>query len=257
MKNGFLLLLGLILARQGTAQPLHFAGLFPAYSQTGILHKKLLYNFYLSSTIDAFSQTVENVHYPATNLQVYLQPGLIYRLKPHLQVGAAYAFVKHNLFGLRVNENRLFVQGIYTHRLPSGTLAHRLRYEERYPFNLKTQRGSKASLFRYQLGYNLPLYDPKTRKHGFYASASHEFFLCLTGATNSPISSKNAFNGENWSYVGAGYTFRKAGRLELGYMLQNLVRNARKEHRYLHLLQVSYNTTFNLEDFMVWLYTPY
>jgi hypothetical protein len=239
------------------AQPLHFFGAFPALSQTGTIHKKFLYNVYLSSTIDAFDQTVENIRYPATNLQWYVQPSVLYKLRPDWQAAVGYAYVRHNLFGLRVDENRLWAQTVYNHPLAEGRLAHRLRYEERYPLNRKTSVQSKATLFRYQLGYNLPLYDPKKQKHGFSISASHELFLCLTGATNSPISSKNAFCGENWSYVGVGYALAKTGRIEAGYMHQNLVRNPQRDHRYLHLFQVTYSATFHLDDLMVWLYTPY
>ncbi|GAB3935415.1 DUF2490 domain-containing protein [Larkinella terrae] len=256
MKPVFVILLTLSIHGLA-AQPLHFFGVFPSVSQTGTIHSKFLYNVLASSTVDAFNQTVENVHYPATQLQLYVQPGIIYKLKPDWTAALGYAFARHNLFGLRVNENRLWAQTGYNHPLPIGRLTHRLRYEERYPLNKKTDIQSKATLFRYQLGYNLPLYDLKKQKQGFSLSATHEFFLCLTGATNSPISSKNAFCGENWSFVGVGYTTAKTGRIEAGYMLQNLVRNPHRDHRYLHLFQVTYSATFRLDDLMVWLYTPY
>ncbi|KAA9349203.1 DUF2490 domain-containing protein [Larkinella humicola] len=256
MKPIFFLLLTLSIPRLA-AQPLHFVGVFPALSQTGTLSKKILYSVYASATIDAFDQTVENIRYPATNLQLYVQPGIVYKIKPDWQAAVGYAYARHNLFGLRVNENRLWAQTVYNHALPKGRLAHRLRYEERYPLNLKTNIQSKATLLRYQLGYHFQLYDSKTQKQGFSISASHEVFLCLTGAKNSPVSSKNAFCGENWSYAGVGYTTAKAGRIEAGYMLQNLVRNPQRDHRYLHLFQITYHSTFRLDDLLVWLYTPY
>ncbi|WP_063672873.1 DUF2490 domain-containing protein [Spirosoma panaciterrae] len=241
------------------AQDWTFYGFFPAISQSGNIGKKLQYNAYISSTIDAFHQTIAEKNYPATALQYYLQPSLSYRLLPNVQIGVGYAYVKHNLFGLHVNENRLWVQAVATHDAPAlGRLkvSHRLRYEERYPLNMKSNQWSYATLFRYQIGASLPLYDPKVNKTGFYASVSNEAFLCLTGAINSPISSKNAFYGENWLYGGLGYNTRKFGKIELGYMFQNLIRNPQQDHRYLHLLQATWSTTFDLSEIGVWLYTP-
>ncbi len=241
------------------AQDWTFYGLFPAISQSGNITKKLQYNLYFSSTIDAFRQTVETKEYPATALQYYIQPSLTYKVLPNIQVGLGYAYVKHNLFGLHVNENRLWAQVVATHDVPmlgQTKLSHRLRYEERYPLNMQTSQWSYATLLRYQVGFTLPLYDPGLKTKGFYASASNEIFLCLTGAKNSPISSKNAFYGENWLYGGAGYNTGKFGKIELGYMYQNLIRNSKQDHRYLHLLQISWVGSFDLSDIGVWLYTP-
>ena len=258
MRIGLLFLL-LVTSRICFAQDWAFFGFFPTISQSGSLGKKMQYNFYLSSTIDAFHQTVAEKEYPATALQYYIQPSLSYKFSPNVQVGVGYAYVKHNLFGLHVNENRLWAQAVAAHDVPilgRTKLSHRLRYEERYPLNMKTNQWSYATLFRYQLGATLPFYDPKVQKTGFYASASNEFFLCLTGAINSPISSKNGFYGENWLYGGIGYTTRKYGKIEVGYMYQNLIRNPQQDHRYLHLLQATWFANFDLSEIAVWLHTP-
>ncbi|MGF7214320.1 hypothetical protein GGR92_000460 [Spirosoma lacussanchae] len=175
------------------------------------------------------------------------------------QLGVGYAYVKHNLFGLRVNENRIWAQVLSTHPVPQlGQLrmSHRLRYEERYPINKRTNQWSYAQLFRYQVGFNYPLYNPNAQKTGLYAAASNEMFLCLSGAKNSPISSKNAFYGEDWIYAGLGYNTGKYGKLELGYCYQNLIRNRAQDHRYLHLLQFTWATNFDLSAIGIWFYTP-
>lgn len=242
-----------------SAQDWTFFGFFPAVSQSGNLGKKLQYNLYASATIDAFHETIAEKEYPATALQYYLQPSLSYKFSSWLQAGLGYAYVKHNLFGLHVNENRVWAQAVATHNVSAlGRLkvSHRLRYEERYPLNMKTNQWSYATLFRYQLGINVPLYDPKMKAKGFYVSASNEAFLCLTGARNGPISSKNGFYGENWLYGGLGYATGKFGKIELGYMFQNLIRNPQQDHRYLHLIQATWAATFDLSEIGVWLYTP-
>ena len=241
------------------AQDWTFYGFFPAISQSGNIGSKVQYNLYVSATIDAFHQRVESKEFPATALQYYIQPSLSYKFSPNVQAGIGYAYVKHNLFGLHVNENRLWAQVVATHGMPvlgRTKLSHRLRYEERYPLNMRTSQWSYATLFRYQVGFNVPLYDPKVKTKGFYASASNEFFFCLTGAQNSPVSSKNAFYGEDWVYGGLGYNTGRFGKIEVGYMFQDMIRNPQQNHRHLHLIQATWAANFDLSDIGVWLYTP-
>lgn len=257
MKYLLLLYLFFLLCSTSLAQRLPFFGVFPQYSQTGPITKRLNYNLFVSSTIDAFPQTVEKQVFPATNLQVYLQPSLHYKLSPNVQVSVGYAYVKHNLFGLYVNENRLWAQVTGGHSLGGqNRLTHRLRYEERYPLRVSTQQWSYATLLRYHVSVNVPLYDTKKQKTGFFLSASNEAFLCLTGAKNGPISAKNAFYGEDWVSAGAGYNAGKWGKFEAGYMFQDLIRDPAKNHRHLHLLQVSWSTNFSLDGLAVWMLTP-
>src|SRR5919199_2849786 len=122
------------------AQDWTFYGFFPAISQSGNIGSKVQYNLYVSATIDAFHQRVESKEFPATALQYYIQPSLSYKFSPNVQAGIGYAYVKHNLFGLHVNENRLWAQVVATHGMPvlgRTKLSHRLRYEERYPLNMR------------------------------------------------------------------------------------------------------------------------
>lgn len=256
----YVYLLGLLcISSVGLAQNWTFFGFFPTLSQTGDLTKKVQYNLYVSATYDAVRTNIELKEYPATALQYYIQPSVSYKLTPNVQIGLGYAYVKHNLFGLRVNENRLWAQAIATHAVPQLgrlRLSHRLRYEERYPLNTRTSQWSYAQLFRYQTGFTYPLYDPKVKTKGLYATASNEMFLCLSGARNSPVSSKNAFYGEDWVYAGLGYNTGRMGKIELGYCYQNLIRNPAQEHRYLHLMQATWAMNFDLSDIGVWFYTP-
>ena len=251
------LLLSFIFTHSAVAQRWSFFGVFPQYSQTGSISKRLTYNGFLSSTVDAFDRTIGEKQFPATNLQVYLQPSLHYKITPNTQVGIGCAYVKHNLFGLPVNENRLWIQAVTGHPLGFGRLTHRLRYEERYPLNMRTKQWSYAQLFRYHVGFTLPLYDVNIQKTGPFVSVSNEAFLCLSGAKNSPVSSKNAFYGENWTYAGVGYNLgNRLGKVELGYMFQDMVRDPARNHRHLHLAQVTWSTNFSFENLGVWLLTP-
>ncbi|MCY7353380.1 MAG: DUF2490 domain-containing protein, partial [Cytophagaceae bacterium] len=229
----------------------------PAYSQTGPISKRLNYNLFLSSTIDALDQTVDGVAYPATTLQWFAQPSLSYQLSPHSTAAAGYAFVRHNLFDrVHTDENRLWGQVAFNHAAGRGRLAHRFRYEERHPFNRGNHRMSYATLGRYHVGYTLPLSKAKKWEKGWYLTASNEVFLCISGAQNGPIGQKNAFHGEDWMSAGLGYNTGKMGRVELGYMLQTLVWNPRQDLRFLHLVQVTWLTNFRLSGISDWFYTP-
>ncbi len=248
-----------IIALVGRAQNQTFLGVMPIVSQTGSLSERLQYNLFASSTIDALPTTIGTVTYPATNLQVLLQPSLLYKLSPGAQLGVGYAYVQHNIFGIHIDENRVWAQVTLNHALLPllpGRLSHRLRYEERYPFRVTTEQWSYATLARYQVGYTLQLYDPKKSKAGFYISASNEFFFCWKGAKNGPVSAKNAFYGEDWIYGGLGYNTGKFGRIELGYLYQDLVRNPKQDHRYLHLAQLAWHTNFSMKGLETWFYTP-
>lgn len=142
------------------------------------------------------------------------------------------------------------------HNLGLGRLSHRLRYEERYPLRMSTQEWSYATLFRYHVGFTLPLYNTSKQKQGLFLSASNEAFLCLTGAKNGPISAKNAFYGEDWVSAGIGYNTKRWGKIELGYMFQDLIRNPAQDHRHLHLAQINWSTAFNFDGMKMWLLTP-
>ncbi len=253
---GYVFLAVLVFTQAAVGQRMSFFGAFPSVSQTGSIGKRMAYNLYASATIDALPQRINEKNYPASALQYYLQPSLVYKVTPRVQVGVGYAYVKHDLFGLLTNENRVWVQTVLSQPIGPIQTTHRIRYEERYPLNLQNQKWAYATLLRYQVGGTLPLYDTKTRKTGFYASAFNEFFFCLTGANNGPISAKNAFYGEDWVYGGLGYNTGKLGRIELGYLFQDLIRNPAQDHRHLHLIQVSWATNFSLQGLGTWLYSP-
>ena len=246
------------LAEPVNAQTWTFFGLFPQYSQTGPITKRLGYNVFLSATSHATSMAAESPGVSLLDLQYYVQPSLTYKITNNIQAGLGYAYVRHNLFGIRVNENRLWAQALLTHGLTNSRvrMSHRLRYEERYPLRLSTNKWSLAQLGRYHVAATLPFFDPQKQKTGWYAALSNEAFFCFSGAKNSPISAKNGFYGENWSYGGIGYNTGKWGKVELGYQYQNLIRNPEQDHRHLHLLQVQWATNFSLDGLSTWLLTP-
>jgi hypothetical protein len=239
MKKTALIIGLLLVCNIAFAQNLTFYGLLPAFNQTGRISKKLNYNLFVSTTIDAFDENVNGVEYPATDLQFYLQPSIIYVHSPNLNFAGSYTYQRNNPFnGNFVNEHRLWQQVIFSLPISSGRLTNRFRFEERFIENKVTEEYPFSTRARYQIGFNIPLQGWTLDKHEFYFNTYNEFYFSLTGA-------KNATYSENWTYAGCGYDLGKMGRLELGYLFQIAVRNAQQDLRFLNLAQVMWITNFN------------
>ena len=237
-----LLFLGFILLVNITyAQNLTFYGILPAFNQTGRISKKINYNLFFSTTIDAFDEKINNVDYPSTDLQIYFQPSVIYVYSPNLNFAGSYTYQRNSPFNENfANEHRLWQQVIYSLPIYKGRMTNRIRFEERFVEDKKTGTYPFRTRLRYQAGFNMPLQGRTLEKNEFYLNTYNEFYFSLTG-------NKNATYSENWSYVGVGYDLGKMGRLELGYVLQISVRNTQKDLRFLNLAQVMWVTNFNFK----------
>jgi hypothetical protein len=222
-------------------QNLGFYGFLPAYSQTGRITKKIDYNIFLSTTINAFNRTIDKVEYPASDLQLYIQPSIIYKMSPNMNFAGSYTYQRSNpLEKFHVNENRLWEQIIYSHILRKGRMTHRIRFEERFIKNNLTKERPLSTRVRYQLGFSTPLEGKTLDPKEFYFNSYNEFYFSLTG-------NKNATYSENWTYAGIGYNTGKMGKLELGYLLQTSVRDLQQDLRFLNLMQVMWTTNFNFK----------
>ncbi|MFN4147680.1 MAG: DUF2490 domain-containing protein [Runella sp.] len=220
----------------------------------GKLSGKWAYNLNVTSAIDPFGKTVDQKHFPATHTHLVLQGLAVYQIAPRWTAAAGIGYGRHNIFWLRENEPRLLLQSTYQHYWNKIVLTHRMRYEYRHPFNLKTQIGSLAHIGRYQVWATLPLYDTQKLKQGWYLAASNEAFLYFKGADNGPVSSRNGgLWSENWVHVGGGYTMGRT-RAEVGYCFQVLVRNKAQDYRFFNLLQLNIYHTINWHDVQYWWY---
>lgn len=253
MKKALLLLLVSITIRI-YAQDLMLYGIAPSYSQAGKFSNKLGYSINASSVVNAVEQTIDNKKFPSGHTHLVLHGLLVYQLNKKLSVGGGYAFARHNIFGLRENENRLVGQVSYQHKLGNFIITHRGRFEWRQPVNLHTHVISQANIGRYQIWISYPLYNPEKQKKGFFLSASNEAFLYFKGATNGPVSSRNgSMLSENWLHFGVGYNAGRT-RTELAYCFQALVRNKVQDYRFFNLLQINVYHTIHWNDMQYWWY---
>ena len=234
------------------SQNLPFYGTLPAISQTGRISSTINYNFFASTTIDAFKETVNTIQYPATDLQLYIQPSIIYVHSPNVNFAASYTYQRNNPFNTTIsanpfsstfsNEHRLWQQAIFSFPVSKGRLNNRFRFEERFiqqkVAGMVTNNYPLSTRLRYQVAFNMPLQGKTLDKNEFYLNTYNEFYFSLTG-------NKNANYSENWSYAGIGYDIGKMGRVELGYLFQTFVRNTNHDLRFLNLAQVMWITNFN------------
>lgn len=223
------------------SQNLTFYGVLPVINQTGRISQKFNYNFFASTTFDAFKSLQNNTNYPAKDLQLYIQPSIIYIASPNLNFAVSYTYQRNNpITPDFTNEHRIWQQLIYSWPLASGRLTNRFRFEERFIQTKNTAPHTFATRARYQLGFIMPLQGKTLDEKEFYLNTYNEFYFSLTGT-------KNATFSENWSYLGIGYNMGKMGRLELGYLSQVFVRDLNKDLRFLELTQLMWVTNFNFE----------
>ena len=223
------------------AQNLSFYGLLPAISQTGRISNKVDYNFFASTTIDAFNSIQNNVEYTAKDLQLYIQPSIIYKFYPDFNVAASYTYQRNNpLTGDYSNEHRLWQQSIFSRSFKKIRMTNRFRLEERFIQNRTTGEYPLSTRLRYQMGFSLPLQGKTLDVKEFYLNAYNEFYFSLTGA-------KNATYSENWTYSGIGYRASNSTRIEMGYLLQIAARDKQQDLRFLNLMQISLIANFNFK----------
>ncbi len=210
------------------AQNLVFFGTIPTFSHTFGLSEQWDFNFFASTTIDAIPMRFNEVNYPAKDLQLYIQPSVIYRLNPAWSFAASYTYQRNNpITDDYSNEHRLWEQATFTHFLETVRFSHRLRVEERFMENRQTEEYPFALRLRYQFSVSAPFHEQSP----WYWTAYNEWYASVVGARNADYS-------ENWTYAGVGYNLNQTTRLEAGYLLQFFVRDAAKDIRMLNLLQV-------------------
>ncbi|NQY00651.1 MAG: DUF2490 domain-containing protein [Flavobacteriaceae bacterium] len=137
--------------------------------------------------------------------QLLIRTGLGYDIGSKSNILLGYGYINSENFTGNANdqttveEHRIFQQFITKQTIGSVSLQHRYRFEQRFvESDFKTR-------FRYFLGINLPLKNPK-----YYLSAYNEIFL---------NGKSNVFD-RNRVYGGLGCKISKGVKLELGYMSQ-------------------------------------
>lgn len=210
------------------AQNLVFFGTLPAFSSTFRFSEQWEVGFFCSTTIDAIPMKVNEVLYPAKDLQLYIQPSVLYRINPDWSIAASYTYQRNNpITDDYSNEHRFWEQVAFAHSVETLRFGHRLRIEERFIENRQTELYPFSLRLRYQLSATAPF----ASNSAWYWTAFNEWYASVVGARNADYS-------ENWTFAGVGCNVTPTTRLEAGYLLQFFVRDAAKDIRMLNLLQV-------------------
>ena len=127
-----------------------------------------------------------------------------------------------------VSDNRIWQQLVVNKRYGNSTLQHRLRLEERGLGRLETDgkqifvRDRKFNArFRYFNRWINPFTPTTNFQKGSYLALQNEFFFNTVGARYA----NNKLFDQSRTYGGFGYRLSKEFDVELGYMLQFIVRN--------------------------------
>jgi hypothetical protein len=158
---------------------------------------------------------------------ILLRPGLNFHATKSLILTAGYAFITNrravSSLSELLPEHRIWQQGIFNHKLNNISIAHRIRFEERFISkakvvnnSLETDGYNQAFRFRYFIRSLFPLTAKPSFSKGFFLALQNEVFL-NTG-------DKSAVNGKSFDqnrlYGAIGYRLPNKLDVEAGYMNQ-------------------------------------
>lgn len=191
----------------------------------------------------------ENVQLAKQNL---LRAGLIYYLKPNLNLTAGYAYINaHNTeLNAYATEHRIWEQLLYTHPLSSLSMTHRFRVEQRFVEQLRETHDGTISTGSHKTGNRLRYFNRTLLDFDKSAEARQTFYIALQNEVfanvAAPALNSNFFD-QNRFLVAFGIFHDKKTRLELGYMNQFL-NPYRQPNIMNHILHVSVLQTLNFAN---------
>lgn len=150
--------------------------------------------------------------------QILLRTGLTYRPSSEdILFTLGYAYIGTGAFGESdeiFNESRVYQEALIPQKIASRfLLTHRFRFEQRWVENqiLRTR-------FRYNLFLNVPLNKLGLEPNAVYLALYNEIFI--NGQTDIGDGRTVELFDRNRTYLGLGYVFSPASRVQLGWMKQ-------------------------------------
>lgn len=154
--------------------------------------------------------------------QTLLRVGLQYQVKPYLLTTVGYGFIYSEQPGSPnrpFNENRMYQEALFSHKLVGGSIRHRIRLEERF-----VEHKDFSGRFRYCLFADIPFTPYGLKAKGWYAALYNEIFVNLSDNDSMD------FFDRNRAYLGAGYKVSDAVGIQMGYMYQNVGKTSGTNH---------------------------
>ena len=152
-----------------------------------------------------------------------MQPSLVYKFSGSLNFAVGYTYISGNSFtATREIEQQIWQQAITENRALGGLILHRFRLTEKFKSNILLG-------LNYQIAFEKPLQGRILDEGEFYFTCFNESFLNL--------SNQVPFYSANWTFAGIGFKTSKAGKFEVGPLIQATF-NAEQSNNTLFLFQI-------------------
>ena len=198
------------------AQSKHFAGIFPAIEHSGKISNKFQYTLSCSSNIPLINIQHPDITRDPYFLKFYSDAGLTYFFNQNLSFGLSYAYERVNVFlSNYTNENRVYLQAVYKQVLKSVSLKYRLRFDNRFVYNRKTNTAPYTHRLRALVGINVPI---QSKKNNLYFTGYEEAFF-------NTFKNASSVYGENKFYSAIGMKLNNINKIELGGLYQTVKLN--------------------------------
>jgi len=157
--------------------------------------------------------------------QFLFRPSLDYHFNDNSEASVGYTFINMvpigKSKGINTNEHNMWEQLFFSFTSGKVKFQNRLRQEHRWVERIVIQNNelvksgtNYSNRFRYRMTASVDVYTFKKSGHTVFVNAFDEIWL---NQSNNLMPSSFA---RNWLYVGAGYAFDKATKIQLGYMNQ-------------------------------------
>jgi hypothetical protein len=157
--------------------------------------------------------------------QFLFRPSLDYHFNDNSEASVGYTFINmapaNNSFLINYNEHNIWEQLFFSFTSGKVQFQNRLRQEHRWVERIRLKNKefvvdgtNYSNRFRYRMTASVDVYTFKKNGHKLFLNAFDEIWL----NQNSNLMPTDF--ARNWLYVGAGYAFNKATKIQLGYMNQ-------------------------------------
>jgi Protein of unknown function (DUF2490) len=188
--------------------------------------------------------------------QLLFQYGLTYNLNQNLTLGAGHAFSRYYPVGefaakSEYPEHRFWQHIILKSQIQKTEWLARFRVEQRFLYLPRLidshYAASDTASLTYRLRvsnkFSIPINKSKIEDKSYYVYLADELFINAAGVVNYNIFDQNRFQ------LGLGYVIPKAGRIELGYVLQSVQKSDGIRIENNHFLSVNFIGNIDLTKY--------
>lgn len=157
--------------------------------------------------------------------QFLFRPSLDYHFNANSEASVGYTFInmvpRGKAKGINLNEHNVWEQLFFSFSSGKVKFQNRIRQEHRWVERIVVQNNelvksgtNYSNRFRYRMTASIDVFTFKKSGHTVFVNAFDEIWL------NQSSNLMPTNFARNWLYVGAGYAFDKATKIQLGYMNQ-------------------------------------